>query len=159
MSARPSRSLKADWAAEWFDVWRREDPSNYVYDVYFDVVTGELTWVDNPTATLTPIDTDAFDSKMDVVTSDPDRYEKIMPLTHEEHSDILRQWFEEWPEHVRNACDTGSLYKFLDSLAQLFPDHANHARSSWNAYQEACLKDRAERWLYERGFAVEWTDS
>lgn len=151
-----SRRVGLSWRDEWFDVWRRDDPQNYVYHVYFDRTKAELIWVDNPNTTLTPIDNDPFDRKSDLVASDPNRYERIAPLKHTEHAAIFRDWVAGWPEEVREKCGAENLESFLDCLGQVLPGRADGARAEWQAYHEGRLKALATAWLRERGFDVEW---
>ncbi len=157
MSATEPRSFKADWDGAWLDVWRRDDPRNYVYDVYFDRQAGELIWVDNPNTTLTPIDTDMFDRKSAIIEKDPERYELIHPLTHQQHIGIFRDWVSGFTQDVRDRCDSRSFERFIDDLALYSADRAEGARSEWNAFHERKLRQLAETWLLERGFAVEWS--
>jgi hypothetical protein len=156
MSEAGLKPARLTWSGEWFDVWRRDDPYNYVYDVYFDRETHELLWVDNPNTTLTPIDTDPFDRKSEIVASDPGRYDMITPLTHSEHAEIFHAWVSGWPEEVRDKCDARSLEGFLDCLKLVLPEKAQGARAEWSAYHEGRLKTLAAAWLRQRGFAVEW---
>jgi hypothetical protein len=157
MAAAEKRRLMVDWEDEWADVWRRDDPRNYVYDVYFDHESTELIWLDNPNSTLTPIDNDPFDNKSEIVLSNPERYERIEPLRHTSHDEIFREWLATWPDDVVSKCDTGSLGLFLDDLAQHLPGRAGDARGEWNRFHERRLRELAEEWLAERKFSVEWT--
>jgi len=157
MAAAERRHLRAKWEGEWAEVWRRDDPRNYVYDVYFDHESAELIWLDNPNSTLTPIDNDPFDNKSEIVLADPDRFERIAPLKHLTHDAIFREWLYTWPDDVVSKCQTDSLGLFLDDLTRLEPDRAREARGEWNQFHERRLQELAESWLTERDFSIEWT--
>ncbi len=158
MAAGEKRHLRVRWEGEWAEVWRRDDPRNYVYDVYFDRESAELIWLDNPNSTLTPIDNDPFDNKSEMVLGNPERFERIEPLKHSAHDAMFREWLGTWPDDVVRECNTGSLGLFLDDLARLAPKRAASARSEWNGFHERRLRELAESWLNERRFVVDWVE-
>ena len=145
--------FRAGWFPLWHFVWERDDPYHPGDDCYFDYRDRRLVWIGEDSQK----DDEVKEAQAEVMT-DPERYEEIRRLHHGEHHEIFRDWLDqEVPEEVRALCNLRSIGGFFEDVTYHFKlSKSDDIKQSWYEFKERALQHRAETWLKDRGFDVEW---
>ena len=141
------KKLTADWYGCWREVWRRDADYHDPLDRwFFDTRTAEVLWVSENCLDLA---TDVLQQ----VDEQAEHFEEIPPLTHAQHHEIFREFFDGLDAEVQKLCNPVSIGGFLKDYEFHFGESYD-----WQEFHGEILQERATAWLKERGWGVEWSD-
>ena len=147
MGVAALKKLTADWYGGWREVWRRDSDYHRPLDrSFFDARTAEVLWV---------LEDFPEDVLLRQIEEQPEHFEEIPALTHAQHPEIFREFFDGFDAEVQELCNPVSIGGSLEDYEFHFGESA---RRSWETFQDEVLHERATAWLKERGWNVEWSD-
>jgi len=144
-----------EWLPLWREVWHRDDPYRYEQDVYLDLNTSDILWVDRGEQIIHTVEEQA--AILLRIEQEPSRYEWIPPLTHGEHHAIFARFLATLDRPEVGLCNSASIGGFLRDVRHHFsPEDASTISQEWYSFHDTAVQEHATQWFRELRIPVIW---